>query len=86
MGECAPKKRNFLVNIFQKVPKTPFKNFACGTENLVAKRVFIVIWESSENQFGRPKKEENPRFPRLAILSTKLVFFSFFPRKIRYHK
>ena len=37
-----------------------FQNFACGAEN-VAKTLgkfgnFLVLWESSENQFSRPKK------------------------------
>ena len=39
-GECAPKKRNFLVKLFQKLPINAFfglffQNFACGAENLV---------------------------------------------------
>ena len=38
-GERGPKKRNFLVKIFQKVPKNAFfglffQIFACGAENL----------------------------------------------------
>ena len=38
-GERAPKKRNFLVKVFQKVSKNAFfglffQNFACGAENL----------------------------------------------------
>ena len=59
-GEHAPNELNFLVNIFQKVPKNSF--FGLFFKNLPAEQkiwsngVFIVIWESSENQFGRPKK------------------------------
>ena len=39
-GERAPKKRDFLVNVFQKMPKKYFffvffiQNFACGAQNL----------------------------------------------------
>ena len=38
-GGRAPKKHNFLVNVFQKVPKNAFvgllfEKFACGAENL----------------------------------------------------
>ena len=38
-GERAPKKREFLLKIFQKVPRNAFflaffQNFACGAESL----------------------------------------------------
>ena len=38
-GVARQKKRNFLVNIFQKMPKTPFstfsfQNFSCGADIL----------------------------------------------------
>ena len=59
------KTRNFLVEIFQKAPKTSF--LACFFKSLLAAqkirsnyRVFIVFWNSSENQFGRPKKRSTP--------------------------
>ena len=57
----APKKRNFLVKIFQKVPKNAFfglffQNFACCPNNLAKIGTKTVLWESSKNQFGRPKK------------------------------
>ena len=39
-GECAPKKRD-----------APRQNCA---KKLGQNGVFILIWESSENQFGRP--------------------------------
>ena len=48
--ERAPKKRNFLVKIFRKLPKNAFFG------------VFIVIWEGSENQLGRPKKKVDKIF------------------------
>ena len=57
--EARAEKRNFLVNNFQKVPKNTlfgfFQNFACGAD-ISPKTVFLVLWESLENQFGRPKK------------------------------
>ena len=56
--ERAPKKRNFLVKIFQKVPRNAF--LACFLKNLPAVQKKWSKWgsnlrESSENQFGRPK-------------------------------
>ena len=48
--ERAPKKRNFLVKIFQKVAY------------LGRNRVFIVLWKSSENHFGRPRKKSWQNF------------------------
>ena len=59
-GERAPKKRNFLVKIFQKVPKNAF--LACFFKILPAAQKFgpkhglLSDWESSENLFDRPKK------------------------------
>ena len=49
-GERAPKKNDFLVKIFQKKATVRRKKFGQN-------RVFIVISESSENQFGRPMKK-----------------------------
>ena len=59
-GERAPKNAIFLVKVFQKMPKNAFlacfsQNFACGAEFFFQIWVFIVISESSENQFGSPK-------------------------------
>ena len=57
-GERAPKKRYFFVKIFQKVPKNGF--FDCFFKNfrkLSQNRGKTVLWESSKNQFGRPKKK-----------------------------
>ena len=33
-----------------------FPKFACGAETFGQTRVLIAFWESSDNQFGRPKK------------------------------
>ena len=59
-GERAPKKRDFLVEIFQKVPKNAFfglfSNICLRRRKFGQIMVLIVVWESSENQFGRPKK------------------------------
>ena len=59
-GSCA-KKRDFMVKNFQKVLTSlfwpVFLTFASGAENFT-KTVFLVIWESSENQVARPKKKE----------------------------
>ena len=58
-GERATKKRDFSLEIFQKKPTTPFLGFfskICLRRRKFGQiRVFIVVWESSENQFGRPK-------------------------------
>ena len=57
MGERAPKKRDFpesaLIRLFWPVffSKTCLRRIKFGQNG-----AFIVIWESSENQFGRPKK------------------------------
>ena len=60
----APKKREFSLNIFQKAPKNAFfwpviSKFCRKILRLIKfdqSRVFLMLWESSENQFGRPKK------------------------------
>ena len=52
-GERAPKKRDFFVKIFQKLPKNGF--FDCFFKKVPSK---TVLWESSKNQFGRPKKKK----------------------------
>ena len=61
-GERAPKKRNFFFQskFSKKCLKTPFwpvfQMFACGAEFFFQNRVFLVLWESSEFHFARPKK------------------------------
>ena len=45
-GECAPKKRDFFVKVFQKMPKNGFfdlffQKFGCGAENFGQNRVFF---------------------------------------------
>ena len=53
-GERAPKNAILACfGLFWPV----FQIFACGTENLADTRVFLVLSESSENQFGRPEKD-----------------------------
>ena len=53
-------KRDFFGRSFSKVTKNAF--FGLFSEIFLRRRklglirVFIVVWESSENQFGRPKK------------------------------
>ena len=66
-GERAPKKRDFLVKIFQKVPKNAFfglffQIFACGAKNFAKTGTKPCIRESSKNQFGRPKKKVDKIF------------------------
>ena len=57
----APKKRDFLVNIFQKPLKKPFwqvffSKCCLWRKKLGQNRAFVMHWDSSENQFDRPKK------------------------------
>ena len=68
-GGRAPKKRNFLVKIFQKLPKNAyfglfFPNFACRAENLAQIGIKQCFGKSSENQFGRPKKKGRQNFQK----------------------
>ena len=68
-GERAPKKRDFLIETFQKVPKNAF----CGLffKNLPAAGqiwVFVVVSESSQNQFGRPKKKVDNIFKKMLTI------------------
>ena len=61
-GERAPKKRDFLSQFSKKMFKNAqidlfFQKFACGAEHLAKHGVFLLLYESSENQFGRPKKK-----------------------------
>ena len=57
-GERAPKKRDFFVKIFQKVPKKCPKRAQKFRQNRGKTR----LWESSKNQFGRPKKKGRQNF------------------------
>ena len=76
-GELAPKKRHFLVNIFQKMPKNAFfglffEKFAC--RKLLQNRVFIQFWESSQNQISRPKKNGRQNFQNCSTPPPKKDF------------
>ena len=60
-GGARWKKTRFLVEIFQKVHKNPrfwpvFLKICLRCRNVSQSRLFIVFWESAENQFDRPKK------------------------------
>ena len=61
-GERAPKKRDFFVKIFQKVPKngflTVFSKICLRRRKFCQNRGKTVLWESSKNQFGRPTKKK----------------------------
>ena len=52
-GERDPKKHDFLVNIFQKVPKNAsiglffLQNFASGARNLAKTGNFSCFWEAA---------------------------------------
>ena len=68
-GVRAEKTQFFWSKFFKQCLKTPFlaciffQNFACGTFFKTGSfRVYIVLWESSENQFGRPKKKVDKIF------------------------
>ena len=58
-GAPAEKKNNFLVKFFQKLPKNLacfsacFFLFCLRRRNFGQNWVFLVLWESSENQYGR---------------------------------
>ena len=66
MGERALKGLDFWSTFSKKCLKTPF--LVTFFKNLPAAqifgqiRVFILVWESSENQFGRQKKVD--KIPR----------------------
>ena len=61
-GEYAPKKRDFDSQFYWPVSKI------CLWRR--QNRVFLVLWESSENQFNRPKK----RSTKLSIFFENLPF------------
>ena len=60
-GERAPKKRDFVVNIFQKVSKngflTVFSKVCLQGKKFCQNRGKKVLWESSKNQYGRLKNK-----------------------------
>ena len=72
-GERAPKKNAiFLSKFFKKCPKTAFltvfSQICLRRRKFSQNRGKTVLWESSKNQFGRPKKKvvkflENPPPP-----------------------
>ena len=60
--ERAPKKkREFLAKFFKKCPKTAFltvfSKICLRRRKFCKNRGKTVLWESSKNQFGRPKKK-----------------------------
>ena len=62
-GECAPKKTQFFCQkFFKKCPKTAFLTvflkICLRRRNFCQSRAKTVLWESSKNQFGRPKKKK----------------------------
>ena len=64
--ERAPKKtRFFCQNFSKKCPKTAFLTVFFFSKNCLRRRKFsknrvkTVLWESSKNQFGRPKKRSS---------------------------
>ena len=64
-GGTRAEKRDFSVDIFQKVPKNAFLAFfkiCLRRRTFYQIKVFIVVWESSEKQFGRPKKKVDKIF------------------------
>ena len=76
-GVERPLPQGFDPNIFQKVPKNClfwpvfFPKFACGAENWV----FIVIRESSENQFVPPEKKVD-KFSKFFVKIPHLATFN----------
>ena len=70
INECkrAPKKRNFLVEVSKKFPKTSLLTFVT-LKNLQAAQsffghntVFKAFWKHSVNQFGQPVKQGRYNF------------------------
>ena len=58
-GARAKKKRNFFVKIFQKVAfLTVFSKICLRCTKFCQYKGKTVLWESSKNQFGRPKKKK----------------------------
>ena len=65
-GERAPKKNAiFLSKFFKKCPKTAFltvfSKICLRRRKFCQNRRKTVLWESSKNQFGRPKKKKKNR-------------------------
>ena len=66
-GERAPKKtRFFLSKFFKKCPKTAFltvfSKICLRHRKFCQNKGKAVLWESSKNQFGRPKKKRSSKF------------------------
>ena len=63
-GDARAEKTQFFGQNFPKSEKSAQKrllglflqNFACGAKNFGQNRAFLLLSESSQNQFGRPKK------------------------------
>ena len=65
-GGARAEKTQFLAKFFQECPKTlfwpVFWKICLRRRKFCQYRVFGVIWESSEYQFGRPKKKVGKNF------------------------
>ena len=65
-GERAPKNAIFLSKFFKKCPKTAFltvfSKICLRRRKFSQNRGKTVLWESSKNQFGRPKKKGSQNF------------------------
>ena len=61
-GERAPKKRDFFSKFFKNCPKTAFvtvfSKIFLRRRKFCQSRGKTVLWESSKNQFDRPKKKK----------------------------
>ena len=70
-GSARQKNAFFFVKIFQKVPKNGFFDLFFQKNCLRRRkfgqnRVFLLLWESSENQSVRPKKKVDQIFCKFA--------------------
>ena len=68
-GASSCQKTQLLAKNFPKVPKSDFCDLFF--HKFGQNGFFIVIWESSENQFGRPQKKLDKIFEK--ILDQSLV-------------
>ena len=61
-GGARAEKTRFFIKIFEKVPKNAFfglfSKICLRRTNFSQNRVFLLLWESSENQFCRLIKKE----------------------------
>ena len=70
-GERAPKKRDFFVKIFQKVPKNGFfdlffQKIACGAENLSKTGSFYCFGRARKiNLIDLKKKKKSSKFSKI---------------------